>query len=160
MPSSGVVFKNEPSRVISLHRVEWIMGILRPKNSIDTMITSNRIVVFNWTTNGCAPCKDQERTIRSITDNLDSPQITVFNLEYDKHRKAFKKLGNKAVPSINVFVDSTPVQFVDTKINPRKKVGLWKSSKIVGKNVTAITGRRPDEDLVKIFKESLEMIIK
>lgn len=113
------------------------MGFRKHFEKIESMIMSNRIVFLNWTADTCSPCKDQQKILHGIRKDIDSEKISVFDVDFTKYKKNFKRLGNVVVPSLNVFVDGMPISFVDTKLNPMKKTGFWKHEKVVNKNVTA-----------------------
>ncbi len=94
-----------------------------------------------------------------IKNDVQSSQVSIFNVDYKEHKKKFNSLGNTVIPSLNVFIDGKPMTVIDTKMAPRKKIGIFnRQEKIVDKKTTAIVGKPSKEDLLKLFKHSLERI--
>lgn len=124
------------------------------------MILSNRVVLLNWDSKQCFICKDQKNTLRDIVSEMESPDVSVFDVDYENNKKKFKKLGNVLLPSLNVFVDGKQLDFIDTKMNPRKRVGFFKKDeKIIDKKVSAISGRRSKTDLLAILGFAFDEIV-
>lgn len=130
------------------------------KNEIESMILSNRIVLLNWDSKQCLICKDQNGTLRDIVEQVQLPEMSLFNVDYSDNKKKFTKLGNVLLPSLNVFVDGKQLDFIDTKMNPRKKIGFFKKKeRIVDKKVGAISGKRSKADLMKIVEHAMREML-
>jgi thiol-disulfide isomerase/thioredoxin len=133
------------------------VGIGNKKPSVESMILSNKIVFINWTSDHCAPCRNQKSKLVDIKKEVNSPFIAIYDVDYNKDKKKFKNLGNTVLPSLNVFIEGKPLTVIDTKMSPKKRVGiLKKTEKVVDKKTMSIAGERQRADLIKLFKHSLE----
>jgi hypothetical protein len=128
-------------------------GKSKHRDYFEALIFSHPVQLLNWIGGGntCIPCKNQEQTIRKIVNNIDSSSVGFETIEKKDYNREFKKFGNKALPSLNVFVNGAPMMFVDTKLNLGKKPTRIKPSR-------ALAGSRDETTLINIIYESLEKL--
>jgi glutaredoxin len=125
---------------------------IKKKLKIESIIMSHPVQVINWTSESCMPCKNQERTLREINQELDSIDVGITNIEFHDHKKDFSKLGNKLLPSLNVFVHGAQMKFIDTKLKADGQKG------IKNKPIKALAGSRSKSTLIGVIHDSLERI--
>lgn len=115
---------------------------LKKNTKIESVILSHPVQVINWTSNvNCVPCKNQERDLSEIERTVDDRLVGIVSLPFQSYRKEFSKLGNKVLPSINIFVQGTQMSFLDTKLHLAGQKGYK------NKPVKSLAGARSKKDL-------------
>ena len=129
------------------------MGFKRRSNELEDKIMSHPVTVINWTSDAnCVPCKNQERDLAEIGDVVDTDAVGIMNLNFQKNRREFSKMGNKLLPSINVFVRGKQMDFIDTKL----KIPGQKGFK--NKPVKSLAGARSKSTLTHVIRSALEKL--
>jgi hypothetical protein len=129
------------------------MGFKKRNNELEDKIMSHPVTVLNWTSDvNCVPCKNQDRDLAEIGDVVDSDAVGIVNLNFQKNRREFSKLGNKLLPSINVFVRGKQMNFIDTKLRLPGQKG-YKS-----KPVKSLAGARSKNTLAHVIRSALEKL--
>jgi len=114
---------------------------------------SHPVTVINWTSDAnCVPCKNQDRDLAEIGDVVDTDAVGIVSLNFQKNRREFSKMGNKLLPSINVFVRGKQMTFIDTKL----KIPGQKGFK--NKPVKSLAGARSKSTLTHVIHSALEKL--
>jgi hypothetical protein len=124
------------------------MGITKKKKrGMDRIIGNDNLVFLHWSTrNKCIPCKNSERKWKDINKDIKSSIIKMVFLNIEDYPKDFKKLGNRILPSVNVFFNGNRVKYQDSKIMP-------------GKKLRVIHGERQSDDIARIIGKTIKRFL-
>ena len=129
------------------------MGIIKKSMDLENVIMSHPVQVINWTSGAnCVPCRNQDRDLAELEDVLDPGSVGIVSLPFQSHHREFSKLGNKVLPSINVFVQGRQMTFIDTKLRLSDQKG-YKS-----KPVRSLAGARSKGTLARVIESALEKL--
>jgi thioredoxin 1 len=75
---------------------------------LDEVLAAKGIVVIDFYSSTCPPCKLVEQELRIVKSELES-HITIFQVDQQKHPDVFNAFNVKQVPYVKVFRSGRPI---------------------------------------------------
>jgi thioredoxin 1 len=81
------------------------------EQEFDSLLTSNELVVFDFTATWCGPCKMIAPLMDKLAQEYEG-RVKVFKVDLDQNPVLSKKLGIRSIPAVKIYKNATLMETI------------------------------------------------